>query len=160
MSIVAYQESHYNLIMSVYWTCMEEEWKQVRVHFYQNVNMHGHGKQYCTVINRNLSTSLVCGKKWSVFLCLLQPSILPSRWERSSVWEPCPASSKVSFEVIVVWDVHYIRRIYVLSPGYTFKHCYRTFVGSTMLERVPSMFDDVCSTFFVVSMKHNKCWSV
>ena len=47
--------------------------------FYQNVNMHGHGKQYCTVINRNLSTSLVCGKKCSVFLCLLQPSILPSR---------------------------------------------------------------------------------
>ena len=38
----------------------------------------------------------------------------------------------------------------VLSPGYTFKHCYITFVvGSTMLERVACMFDDVCSTFFV-----------
>ena len=41
----------------------------------------------------------------------------------------------------------------VLSPGYTFKHCYITFVvGSTMLERVACMFDDVCSTFFVGEM--------
>ena len=41
----------------------------------------------------------------------------------------------------------------VLSPGYTFKHCYITFVvGSTILERVACIFDDLCSTFFVGGM--------
>lgn len=48
--------------------------------------------------------------------------------------------------------------INVLRPSYTFKHCYKTFVGSTMLERVACMLDDVCSTFLwknaLISIKH------